>query len=149
LAQAKHISLCNNPNTHEPKLSRAKRTIPEWSKYDDEIALLAGRIASASPEEAGATAFSKRADELEQAKLQSIERDQFEAEESSKAEQIVSEVEVEKLEVELEPVEVKKEIIEESHEKEVEEDQAEEKEVSDEVEIEDKGEEELRVKDKL
>lgn len=149
MAQVKHNSLCNDPLSHEPKLSRARRTIPEWSKYDDEIALLAGNIASASPEEAGATAFSKRADELEQAKLQSIERDQFEAEESSKAEQIVSEVEVEKLEVELEPVEVKKEIVEESHEKEGEEGQAEEEEVLDKVEREDKCKEESRVKDKL
>ncbi|RVX75233.1 hypothetical protein B0A52_00585 [Exophiala mesophila] len=38
LAQAKTIDLCNNPQTKEPKLDRARRQVPEWTEYDDEIA---------------------------------------------------------------------------------------------------------------
>jgi len=38
LGQAKTIDLCNNPETKEPKLSRARRQVPEWTVYDDEIA---------------------------------------------------------------------------------------------------------------
>jgi UDP-glucose:glycoprotein glucosyltransferase len=45
LGQAKTIDLCNNPLTKEPKLDRARRQIPEWTIYDDEIAALARRIA--------------------------------------------------------------------------------------------------------
>ncbi|KAH8668454.1 UDP-glucose:glycoprotein glucosyltransferase-domain-containing protein [Xylariales sp. PMI_506] len=35
---AKTIDLCNNPMTKEPKLDRARRQVPEWTVYDDEIA---------------------------------------------------------------------------------------------------------------
>lgn len=38
LAEAKTIDLCNNPQTKEPKLDRARRQVPEWTVYDDEIA---------------------------------------------------------------------------------------------------------------
>lgn len=38
LAQARTIDLCNNPQTKEPKLDRARRQVPEWTVYDDEIA---------------------------------------------------------------------------------------------------------------
>lgn len=38
LASAKTIDLCNNPMTKEPKLDRARRQVPEWTVYDDEIA---------------------------------------------------------------------------------------------------------------
>ncbi|KAK0384245.1 hypothetical protein NLU13_8333 [Sarocladium strictum] len=34
---AKTIDLCNNPQTKEPKLDRARRQVPEWTVYDDEI----------------------------------------------------------------------------------------------------------------
>lgn len=34
LATAKTIDLCNNPMTKEPKLSQARRLIPEWVTYD-------------------------------------------------------------------------------------------------------------------
>lgn len=40
LRDAKTIDLCNNPMTKEPKLDRARRQVPEWTVYDDEIALL-------------------------------------------------------------------------------------------------------------
>jgi len=36
--EAKTIDLCNNPQTKEPKLDRARRQVPEWTIYDDEIA---------------------------------------------------------------------------------------------------------------
>ncbi|KFX85768.1 hypothetical protein V490_09425 [Pseudogymnoascus sp. VKM F-3557] len=38
LGVAKTIDLCNNPMTKEPKLDRARRQVPEWTVYDDEIA---------------------------------------------------------------------------------------------------------------
>eukprot|EP00741_Cyanophora_paradoxa_P005652 tig00000939_g5479.t1 len=34
---AKTIDLCNNPMTKEPKLQQARRIIPEWEGYDNEI----------------------------------------------------------------------------------------------------------------
>ena len=34
---AKTIDLCNNPKTKEPKLTSARRIIPEWESYDNEI----------------------------------------------------------------------------------------------------------------
>lgn len=37
---ARTIDLCNNPQTKEPKLDRARRQVPEWTVYDDEIAAL-------------------------------------------------------------------------------------------------------------
>lgn len=44
LATAKTIDLCNNPMTKEPKLDRARRQVPEWTQYDNEVAGLAKRI---------------------------------------------------------------------------------------------------------
>ena len=38
LAAARTIDLCNNPETKEPKLSRARRQVPEWTGIDEEIA---------------------------------------------------------------------------------------------------------------
>jgi len=35
--KAKTIDLCNNPKTKEPKLTAAKRIVPEWQDYDNEI----------------------------------------------------------------------------------------------------------------
>ncbi|KAL7270804.1 killer toxin resistant protein [Rhizina undulata] len=43
LKTAKTIDLCNNPMTKEPKLDRARRQVPEWSGYDNEVAELARR----------------------------------------------------------------------------------------------------------
>ncbi|KAG9251674.1 UDP-glucose:glycoprotein glucosyltransferase-domain-containing protein [Emericellopsis atlantica] len=40
LASARTIDLCNNPETKEPKLDRARRQVPEWTVYDEEIAAL-------------------------------------------------------------------------------------------------------------
>lgn len=34
--KAKTIDLCNNPMTKEPKLSRARRLLPEWNELDAE-----------------------------------------------------------------------------------------------------------------
>ncbi|KDN41684.1 glycosyltransferase family 24 protein [Tilletiaria anomala UBC 951] len=44
LDRAKTIDLCSNPKTKEPKLDRARRQIPEWTKYDDEISAFAARL---------------------------------------------------------------------------------------------------------
>lgn len=38
LEVARTIDLCNNPLTKEPKLDRARRQVPEWTVYDEEIA---------------------------------------------------------------------------------------------------------------
>ncbi|KAK0669947.1 UDP-glucose:glycoprotein glucosyltransferase-domain-containing protein [Cercophora samala] len=43
LGVARTIDLCNNPQTKEPKLERARRQVPEWTEYDEEIAELAKR----------------------------------------------------------------------------------------------------------
>ena len=43
LRTAKTIDLCNNPMTKEPKLDRARRQVPEWTLYDEEVARLARR----------------------------------------------------------------------------------------------------------
>jgi UDP-glucose:glycoprotein glucosyltransferase len=59
LGQAKTIDLCNNPLTKEPKLDRARRQVPEWTVYDDEIAALASRVAGEQ-----AVVDSDRKDEL-------------------------------------------------------------------------------------
>jgi UDP-glucose:glycoprotein glucosyltransferase len=58
LKDAKTIDLCNNPQTKEPKLDRARRQVPEWTVYDDEIAEVAQRhkhklISSANASNAG------------------------------------------------------------------------------------------------
>ncbi|PYH97017.1 UDP-glucose:glyco protein glucosyltransferase [Aspergillus ellipticus CBS 707.79] len=44
-SQARTIDLCNNPMTKEPKLDRARRQVPEWTEYDDEIAALSNKVA--------------------------------------------------------------------------------------------------------
>ncbi|KAK9461767.1 UDP-glucose:glycoprotein glucosyltransferase-domain-containing protein [Lipomyces oligophaga] len=44
LKTAKTIDLCNNPMTKEPKLDRARRQVPEWTAYDDEIAQFAEKV---------------------------------------------------------------------------------------------------------
>lgn len=36
-SKAKTIDLCNNPKTKEPKLTAARRILPEWEAYDNEI----------------------------------------------------------------------------------------------------------------
>ncbi|PFH63296.1 hypothetical protein XA68_14948 [Ophiocordyceps unilateralis] len=52
LAKARTIDLCNNPQTKEPKLDRARRQVPEWTVYDEEIAaLVRGRRAVPVDEE--------------------------------------------------------------------------------------------------
>ncbi|KAI9373269.1 UDP-glucose:glycoprotein glucosyltransferase-domain-containing protein [Aspergillus egyptiacus] len=53
LSKARTIDLCNNPQTKEPKLDRARRQVPEWTEYDEEIAELARRVARAQEATAG------------------------------------------------------------------------------------------------
>ncbi|PWN22586.1 hypothetical protein BCV69DRAFT_311378 [Microstroma glucosiphilum] len=44
LHKAKTIDLCSNPKTHEAKLDRARRQIPEWTELDEEVQRLARRV---------------------------------------------------------------------------------------------------------
>ena len=48
LKNAKTIDLCNNPQTKEPKLDGARRQVPEWTVYDDEVAAVAKRFKKSS-----------------------------------------------------------------------------------------------------
>ena len=48
LKEARTIDLCNNPQTKEPKLDRARRQVPEWTVYDDEIAEVGRRVREGS-----------------------------------------------------------------------------------------------------
>ena len=66
------LEQCNNPQTHEPKLARAKRLIPEWTVYDSEIATLAKRVAANQQSDESAV-FQQEAGRLGQAKLQEAE----------------------------------------------------------------------------
>ncbi|KAK7516175.1 UDP-glucose:glycoprotein glucosyltransferase-like protein [Phyllosticta citriasiana] len=52
LSRARTIDLCNNPQTKEPKLDRARRQLPEWSVYDEEIGEVARKVRGAGKEEA-------------------------------------------------------------------------------------------------
>ncbi|KAK9375397.1 UDP-glucose:glycoprotein glucosyltransferase-domain-containing protein [Lipomyces chichibuensis] len=56
LKTAKTIDLCNNPMTKEPKLDRARRQVPEWTVYDNEITSLAKRVKSGKEVVGGANA---------------------------------------------------------------------------------------------
>ncbi|BCR94558.1 putative UDP-glucose:glycoprotein glucosyltransferase [Aspergillus luchuensis] len=51
-SQARTIDLCNNPMTKEPKLDRARRQVPEWTEYDEEIAALSKRVAAEKQQQA-------------------------------------------------------------------------------------------------
>ncbi|KAK0757581.1 hypothetical protein N5P37_009595 [Trichoderma harzianum] len=59
LSEARTIDLCNNPLTKEPKLDRARRQVPEWVTYDEEIAALS----KLSKGEAGSTDKEKLSDD--------------------------------------------------------------------------------------
>ncbi|CAG8939330.1 unnamed protein product [Penicillium salamii] len=64
LGKAKTIDLCNNPLTKEPKLDRARRQVPEWTVYDDEIAALASRVAGEQADGVEFVQTEDRKDEL-------------------------------------------------------------------------------------
>ncbi|KAL1865621.1 killer toxin resistant protein [Paecilomyces lecythidis] len=64
-AQARTIDLCNNPMTKEPKLDRARRQVPEWTEYDEEIASLAKRIAAENEKDQAARAETQPEKEAE------------------------------------------------------------------------------------
>lgn len=49
LKSAKTIDLCNNPQTKEPKLDRARRQVPEWTEYDNEIREVIARASGEVP----------------------------------------------------------------------------------------------------
>jgi len=81
LGVARTIDLCNNPQTKEPKLERARRQVPEWTVYDEEIAAFAKRKAATS--EQGAP-IAVPDDANEQAKIQEEEYREKQREESAK-----------------------------------------------------------------
>lgn len=65
LKTARTIDLCNNPQTKEPKLDRARRQVPEWTVYDEEIARLGDRIRGVGTEdEDGEDEIKWKKDEL-------------------------------------------------------------------------------------
>ena len=76
LKSAKTIDLCNNPETKEPKLKRARRQVPEWTVYDDEIAEVLRTAESTGGEVRGGvqedmiegTAQSERPEDVESGK---------------------------------------------------------------------------------
>ena len=63
LKEARTIDLCNNPQTKEPKLDRARRQVPEWTEYDDEIA---GVLRDVKQAEAGKGTVQEEAQREEQ-----------------------------------------------------------------------------------
>lgn len=79
------LVLQNNPLTKEPKLDRARRQIPEWTVYDDEVAALAQRVASRKEGGAG-QAFAVKADRLGQAVQQKQEQVQLQEEKRGREE---------------------------------------------------------------
>ncbi|KAM5438753.1 killer toxin resistant protein [Microsporum canis] len=72
LKTAKTIDLCNNPQTKEPKLDRARRQVPEWTVYDEEIAQLAKTV-GAQDSEADHTSH----DETEEPELEATDKDEL------------------------------------------------------------------------
>lgn len=70
LAAARTIDLCNNPETKEPKLSRARRQVPEWTGIDEEIAAIFEGAAAAARGRTGGKVVKERAGENVQEVLQ-------------------------------------------------------------------------------
>ncbi|KAL0467835.1 UDP-glucose:glycoprotein glucosyltransferase domain-containing protein [Neurospora intermedia] len=63
LTKARTIDLCNNPMTKEPKLERARRQVPEWTVYDEEVAALAKRVREQEDKKAGEVVEGKKVEE--------------------------------------------------------------------------------------
>lgn len=68
---AKTIDLCNNPETKEPKLERARRIVEEWPEMDAEVQ---EKVDEWRDEKRGKPAASKVAD----AKKQGVKQDKAE-----------------------------------------------------------------------
>ncbi|KAF2147059.1 glycosyltransferase family 24 protein [Aplosporella prunicola CBS 121167] len=66
LRDAKTIDLCNNPQTKEPKLDRARRQVPEWTVYDEEIAAVARKTRGKDDAEARAPVGERDREILEE-----------------------------------------------------------------------------------
>lgn len=82
LGVARTIDLCNNPQTKEPKLERARRQVPEWTVYDEEIAALA-KYKAATSEQGAPIAVPDDANE--QARIQEEEYREKQREENAKS----------------------------------------------------------------
>lgn len=69
---AKTIDLCNNPKTKEPKLTAARRILPEWEGYDNEIKNFMDRfLAQKRGHEKSGAAASQSGSQLNQNQAQS------------------------------------------------------------------------------
>ena len=53
---------CNNPLTKEPKLTSARRIVPEWTSYDTEIQQLQESMEAERPSKTGQTEDTAGAD---------------------------------------------------------------------------------------
>lgn len=87
LRDAKTIDLCNNPQTKEPKLDRARRQVPEWTVYDEEIAGVAKRrkVAVAEGKVVGGDAKDVGVQGLEEESIQERLQREDAAREATKA----------------------------------------------------------------
>lgn len=85
LSKARTIDLCNNPQTKEPKLDRARRQVPEWTVYDNEIGDLAKRTAGI---DGPAPIAGSAADPGIQAEMQQQEADALKKEREGKHDEL-------------------------------------------------------------
>jgi UDP-glucose:glycoprotein glucosyltransferase len=74
LAKAKTIDLCNNPMTKEPKLDRARRQIPEWNVYDEEVGALARRVKGEKAKEEASVVDVQAEEQIREKKKKDEER---------------------------------------------------------------------------
>jgi UDP-glucose:glycoprotein glucosyltransferase len=74
LAKAKTIDLCNNPMTKEPKLDRARRQIPEWNVYDEEVGALARRVKGEKAKEEAVVVDVQAEEQIREKKKKDEER---------------------------------------------------------------------------
>jgi UDP-glucose:glycoprotein glucosyltransferase len=74
LAKAKTIDLCNNPMTKEPKLDRARRQIPEWNVYDEEVGALARRVRGEKAKEEASVVDVQAEEQIREKKKKDEER---------------------------------------------------------------------------
>ena len=75
LQSAKTIDLCNNPLTKEPKLDRARRQVPEWTVYDDEVAQVMEAVKGAEAEASAQPADPE--EDIQERKLDQKKKDEL------------------------------------------------------------------------
>ncbi|KAL2163744.1 hypothetical protein VTH06DRAFT_5803 [Thermothelomyces fergusii] len=75
LKEARTIDLCNNPQTKEPKLDRARRQVPEWTEYDEEIAALLKRRRGEQQQQQGQQQGQRSGEAERNTKSRKVEED--------------------------------------------------------------------------